>query len=132
MLICTRQEIEHGLRTGEWPDHNVLNWRSKKQAEQVADSTESSETAAACLGVRDLMWKRSVLEEPDVLSENSCGILLLDNKTLVVNLNNGKITRNTRHYGRNVSFLIHEIDSFKLIVRWIPSSLNWSNQMTKS
>jgi hypothetical protein len=76
MLICTRQEIEHGLRTGEWPpDHNVLNWRSKKQAEQVADSTESSETAAVCLGVRDLMWERNILEKLDVLSDNSCGIL---------------------------------------------------------
>ena len=51
---------------------------------------------------------------------------------LVVNPNNGKITRNTRHYGRNASFLIHEIDSSKLIVRWIPTTLNRSNQMTKS
>jgi hypothetical protein len=132
MRICTRLEIEHGLQTGDWPDHNFLNWRSKKQADQVADSTESSETAAACLGVRDLMWQRNVLDELGILANNSRGILLLDNSTLVVNLNNGKITTNTRHYGRNVSFLIHEIESLKLTVCWIPAKQNWANQLTKS
>jgi hypothetical protein len=124
--------MEHGLRTDDWPEFNFLGWRSKKQADLVADSTVSAETAAACVGVRDLMWQRNVFQEIGVLARNSKGVLLSDNAGLVVNLHNNKITTSMRHYARNVAFLCHEVESNRLEPRWIKSRQNWANQLTKS
>ena len=132
MRICTISELKHGIQTGDWPDYNYLNWRSKKQASFVADSTEASETMASCVGTRDVMFQRNVLEELGILARNSQGVLLNDNKALIVNLNNGKCTTNMRHYGRNIAFLLQQMDLGTIIVHWIATSLNCANQMTKS
>jgi hypothetical protein len=131
MRVCTVMEMEHGLRTGEWPDFNFFSWRSKKQADLVADSTVSAETAAACVGVRDLMWQRNVFQEIGVLARNSRGVLLSDNAGLVVNLHNNKITTSMRHYARNVAFLCHEVESSRLEPRWIGSRQKWAMRILR-
>ena len=132
MRVCTVHEIQHGMETGRWPEFNFLNCRSKKQADMVADSTVSAETAAGCVGVCDVMWQRNVLEELDILANNSTAITLFDNSTLVVNLHNHKITSSARHYASNIGFLCHPIDTEIITPRWIEGSRNWSNQFTKS
>ena len=134
MRICFPEEVQYAVKTKDYSQlvYNCIAYQSKKQSDHVADSSMMSETVAGCVMMRGMMWARGLLEEMQLLAENSKGIMFNDNKGLIVNLHNFRITTKMRHYGRSIAFLIHEVENGRISPIWIPAIKNLANQLTKN
>lgn len=130
LQLAFPEQVAHGKRTGMFGNFNVLSYRSKKQAELVADSTLASETAAGCVGVKDGMYFKNFLTELGMLFTNK-NLLLSDNKAFVLNVNNYKIPPSMRHYGLKIAFIFHEVEGNDLEVWWTTGASMMANQLTK-
>lgn len=134
MRICFPEEIKYAVTTKDYSKlmFNCISYQSKKQSDHVADSSMMSETVGGCVLMRGMMWGRDLLHELQLLPSNSKGIMFNDNKGLIVNLHNFRITTKMRHYGRSIAFLIHEVENGRIHPIWIPSDRNLANQLTKN
>jgi hypothetical protein len=134
MRICFPSEIQYAVSTKDYTKlkHNCLSYQSRKQSDHVADSSMMSETVGGCVLMRGIMWLRDLLKETDLLADNSKGIMFNDNKGLIINLHNFRITTKMRHYARSIAFLIHEVENNRINPLWIPAISNVANQLTKN
>jgi hypothetical protein len=126
-------EIPQALATGGASlDANFINYRSKKQADQVATSTESSEAVAAVVEVLDAKWLSGALQELDLLLNGSKNILFIDNKDLLINLNEYKIPTALRHEALKFAIIFEEVEQGRLQPWFTPSEDNVADLQTKN
>jgi hypothetical protein len=92
-------EINQFKKTFIPPKFNLLQWSATKQADHVADSTESAETYSCNTMCNHIEWGRNLLEELQILYPTPT-YLANDNQSNIINIKEGRVTAKARHNAR--------------------------------
>jgi len=132
MSFVTPEQVDHFKTTGDIPQNNIARWASKKQADHVADSTESAETVAAVAAAKDMMWIRSLLKEIGLMPEDyRPSILSGDNRSTLISIEDEKVTATNRWSARKTAFVRNAKKVGDLIPWWTPTKKNPADGFTK-
>jgi hypothetical protein len=127
-------EITEGFHTGQWPHYNVVGYRSRKQSQHVAKSSESAEMCATSDASNDSEYMFHLLTEIGLMQITDPPVPFLgDNSATILNVNRNQSRPKSRHL--NILF-----QSLRLLARgpnprvlgyWIASAENQADMMTK-
>jgi hypothetical protein len=132
MSFVTPEEVDEFKKTGNIPQNNPARWASKKQADHVADSTESAETVAAVAAAKDLVWMRDLLKDIGLMSETSRpSILSGDNRSTLISIEDEKVTATNRWSARKTAFVRTARKNGEIIPWWTPTKKNPADGFTK-
>jgi hypothetical protein len=130
--FVTMNEVENFKTTGSIPQHNPAKWASKKQANHVADSTESAETVAAVAATKDVIWLRGLLKEIGLMSEEyRASILSGDNRSTLISIEDEKVTATNRWSARKTAFVRQARKNGDITPWWVPTKKNPADGFTK-
>jgi len=131
------EEITLALKEGRseswnrFTKFNCYYYHAIKQSGFIAISSESSETRAALDIGKVILHARNLLKEMNLLYTERPTYLLMDNTATIVNLNEGKISRKTKHDALAHNF-VRQLVKDKEIQPWkLDSKDNRSDIFTK-
>ena len=104
-------------------------WCSTKQ-QSISTSTVEAEFQAASQAIKELTWLRGFLEELGVSPWTIK--LYCDNQGCIANLKNPLNTKYTKHIAVKFHFAREAIATGQVDIRWIESSKNVADIMTKA
>jgi len=130
--FVTPTEVDHFRSTGVIPRYNASKWASKKQAQHVADSTESAETVAGVSCTKDIIWHRDLLKTLRLMSDQYRPSLICgDNKSTMLSIKDDKLTQTNRWSARKTALMRQEFANGNIEPWWVPSATNLADGFTK-
>jgi Reverse transcriptase (RNA-dependent DNA polymerase) len=132
-MVCqlvSEQEMITQAETGFKPLHNVIGYHSKKQIDQIANSTAAAESIAIVPAANTLYWGRGLLFEAKLLYEVP-SLLFCDNTAAIVNTMESRNHPQMRHLARQLRTNELRVEDGTLVMRFVKTFDNISDQMTK-
>jgi hypothetical protein len=107
-----------------------LHYKTGKQSDFVAQSSEAAETKACATLVLTITWLRSILTELGLLAVRPTYVLI-DNSTTLLNADVGRITLKNRSYGCAVSDINLQVSQKRIKLFKVSSEFNYADYFTK-
>ena len=109
---------------------DTISWASKKQ-KTVALSTCEAELYAEAGAIQEVMWLRGLLKELGLHSTVG-SIVYGDNQSAIAVSTNGVKGEKTKHVDIKYHFVTEAVDSGQIVLKWIPTTEQQADILTKA